>query len=152
MISVLSSLLSSSPSSSWSWSWALVVCVVCLAAVGLAVAVVTIGDEGFVGRLSLMLRKSLSRASHFKPSRAGVRYKLMSSSHLLAGLPCFRLQFSVGVISLGSIWRCVLSSGRRSVWKPFLLALNTSCSSSVDPRRDPLCANKSSALWVAHTM
>ena len=53
-------------------SWITVVCVVCPAAVGLVGVVVKIGVVGLVGCLSLLLTKSLSTKSHFKPFRAAV--------------------------------------------------------------------------------
>ena len=120
-------------------------CVVCLAAVGLAVAVVTIGDVGFVGCLSLMLSKSLSRASHFKPSRAGVRYVVFPSLGWSSLLPTTLLYRWA---PFGDAF-CPAAVGVTT--QSFLLAFNTFCSPSVDPRSDPFCANKSSAQWVAHS-
>ena len=69
------------PSSSWSWDS--VVCVVCPAAFGLVV-VPTIGVVGLVGCLSLLLTKSLSTESHFKPSCASVTHVVSFMTSLLS--------------------------------------------------------------------
>ena len=97
---------SASPSTS---SWALFVRVDCPVAVGVVGVAVTYGVVITIGCLSLLLTRVASKESHFKPSRAavnqvvwfvrslwpqwtlvGCRYALMSSSHIAAGLLCFR--------------------------------------------------------------
>ena len=79
-------------------------CVVCPFAAALVGICVTIGGVGLVGCVSLLLAKSLSMDSHFKPSCTAmsqvavfVRSLLSPSpSHLLAGRPCFPIPFPIG--------------------------------------------------------
>ena len=79
-----------------SWSWASVVHVVCSCC---WLGCRSRGDGSRVGCLSLLHAKSLPMESHLESlvrsllSLFVCRYALMSSSHLLASLPCFRYPF-----------------------------------------------------------
>ena len=146
----MSSISSSSFSSSSlgppsSWSWASVVCVVCSFLVGWVVVVVVVRVTGRVGCWSLLFVKSLSTEPHFKPACpvvsqvvslvrslsslwvvVGRRYALRSSSHLLAGFPCYRYPLRSGDIAgfqleislpLKSTKTRILAITRWKLWK-----------------------------------
>ena len=102
------SCLSTSSVSPSSWSWALVVRVVCSCVVGSVVVVVVMEGRGSCCLLQSAAYKVAFSGVLFEailclgaPGRvarevvvvsvgSGCRYALMSSSHHLAGLPCFR--------------------------------------------------------------
>ena len=133
-----SSFSSSSLAPPSSWSWASVVYVVCSCVVGWG-----------VGCLSQVV--SLGRSLLSLLVLVGCRYALMSSSHLLAGLPCFRYPFClVDIAGFQLEISCVQfpSWCLASILACFQYMLLCSRIHSVTP----VAANKSSVLCFARTV
>ena len=111
----------SSSGSPSSWSWTLVVYVVCSCVVCWVVEVVVMGVVGRVLCSSLLLIKpacavvsqveSLVRSLLSLLVVVGCWYALRSSSHLLAGLPCFRYRFCLADVAGFSFSGSLLGSG-----------------------------------------